>query len=55
MRGIVAVGIGASAEQPGEAAIVIYVDQAVIPAPPLPTTIEGIPVRIELTDQFVAR
>jgi len=54
-RGIVAVGIGASAEQSGEAAILIYVDQAVIPAPPLPTPIEGIPVRIELTDQFVAR
>jgi hypothetical protein len=54
-RGIVAVGIGASAEQPGEAAIVIYVDQAVVPAPPLPTAIEGIPVRIELTDQIVAR
>jgi hypothetical protein len=55
LRGIIAVGVGASAEQPGEAAIVIYVDQAVIPATPLPTTIEGIPVRIELTDQFVAR
>jgi hypothetical protein len=54
-RGIIAVGVGASPEQPGGAAIVIYVDQAVIPAAPLPTTIEGIPVRIELTDQFVAR
>ena len=54
-RGIVAVGIGASAEQSGDAAIVIYVDQALVPAPPLPTTIEGVPVRIELTDQFVAR
>jgi hypothetical protein len=54
-RGIVAVGVGASADQPGEAAIVIYVNQAAVPPPPLPTSIEGIPVRIELTDEFVAR
>jgi hypothetical protein len=53
--GIVAVGIGASVDQPGEAAIVIYVNQAAIPLPPLPASIEGIPVRIELTDEFVAR
>ena len=54
-RGIVAVGVGASADQPGEAAIVIYVNQAAVRLPPLPASIEGIPVRIELTDEFVAR
>jgi len=53
--GIIAVGVGASADQQGEAAIVIYVNQAVIPLPPLPASIEGIQVRVELTDEFVAR
>jgi hypothetical protein len=53
--GIVAVGVGASADQPGNAAIVIYVNQAAVPLPSLPASIEGVPVRVELTDEFVAR
>jgi hypothetical protein len=53
--GIIAVGIGTSVDQPNQAAIVIYVNKSAVPLPALPVSIDGIPVRIELTDEFVAR
>jgi hypothetical protein len=53
--GIIAVGVGVSPDQPNQATIVIYVNEAAVPVRPLPVSIDGIPVRIELTDEFVAR
>ena len=53
--GVMGVGVGASGRVDGEAAIVIYVNKDEGTRPILPDSIEGIPVTVVLTDQFVAR
>ena len=53
--GVMGVGVGASGRIDGEAAIVIYVNKDSGERPILPDSIEGIPVTVVLTDQFIAR
>jgi hypothetical protein len=52
---VLGVGVGASGRADGEAAIVVYVDKDAANRPFLPDSIEGIPVTVILTDQFIAR
>lgn len=52
--GVMGVGVGLSNRAEGEAAIVIYVNKDAGNKPFLPDAIEGIPVNVVLTDQFVA-
>jgi hypothetical protein len=52
-EGVMGVGIGASGRADGEAAIVIYVNKDAA-RPVLPDSIEGIPVNVIVTDQFIA-
>lgn len=52
---VMGVGVGASGRVDGEAAIVIYVNKDAGNRPILPDSIEGIPVTVVLTDEFVAR
>ena len=52
--GVIGAGIGASNRADGEAAIVIYVNKDSGNRPILPDSIDGIPVTVVLTDQFVA-
>src|SRR5215213_4728433 len=52
--GVMGAGIGLSGRADGEAAIVIYVNKDAGTKPILPTDIEGIPVTVILTDQFIA-
>lgn len=53
--GVIGAGVGASGRADGEAAIVIYVNKDSSTKPILPDNIEGIPVTVVLTDEFVAR
>ena len=53
--GVMGVGVGASGRVDGEAAIVIYVNKDAGNRPILPDSIEGIPVTVVLTDEFIAR
>jgi hypothetical protein len=53
--GVMGVGVGMSGRADGEAAIVIYVNKNAANRPILPDDIEGIPVTVILTDEFVAR
>jgi hypothetical protein len=54
--GVLGVGVGAAEDNPAAAAIVVYLDSpnGRIPAT-LPTVIGGFPVRVVLTDRFVAQ
>ena len=52
--GVMGAGIGLSSRADGEAAIVIYVNKDAAQKPFLPDSIEGIPVNVILTDQFIA-
>ena len=52
---VLGVGVGASGRTDGEAAIVVYVDKDAGNRPFFPDYIEGIPVTVILTDQFIAR
>ena len=52
---VMGVGVGASGRADGEAAIVVYVNKDAGNGPFLPDSIEGIPVTVVLTDQFIAR
>lgn len=52
---VIGAGIGASGRADGEAAIVIYVNKDASQRPFLPDSIDGIPVTVILTDQFIAR
>jgi hypothetical protein len=54
MPGVLGAGIGASGRADGEAAIVIYVNKDAATKPPLPDSIDGIPVTVVLTDEFIA-
>lgn len=53
--GVMGVGVGASGRVDGEAAFVIYVNKDAGQKPILPDSIEGIPVTVVLTDEFIAR
>jgi len=52
---VMGVGVGESGRADGEAAIIVYVNRDSGSRPILPDSIEGIPVVLFLTDQFVAR
>jgi len=52
---VMGVGVGASGRADGEAAIVVYVNKDAGNRPFLPESIEGIPVTVILTDEFIAR
>ena len=52
--GVMGAGVGLSGRTDGEAAIVIYVNKNAGQRPILPDNIEGIPVTVILTDQFIA-
>ncbi len=52
--GVMGVGVGLSNRADGEGAIVIYVNKDAAEKPFLPDSIEGIPVNVILTDQFIA-
>jgi len=53
--GIMGAGIGASGRADGEPSIVIYVNKDASQKPVLPDSIDGIPVTVILTNEFVAR
>ncbi|HEU0253423.1 MAG TPA: hypothetical protein VFR12_10360, partial [Pyrinomonadaceae bacterium] len=53
--GVIGAGIGASDRADGEAAIVIYVNKNAANRPILPDSLEGIPLTVILTDEFLAR
>ena len=53
--GVIGAGVGMSGRADGEAAIVIYVNKNAGNKPILPDDIEGIPVTVILTDEFIAR
>ena len=52
--GVIGIGIGASAVNPSEAVIVVYVDNALGMTTPLPRRINGVRVERIATDPFVA-
>ena len=52
--GVIGAGVGLSGRADGEAAIVVYVNKNG-PKPVLPDSLEGVPVTVILTDEFVAR
>jgi hypothetical protein len=54
-QSVLGVGVGASRTHPGEAAIVIYVDNTSNVRPQLPRRIDGVRVRVVRTDPFVLR
>jgi hypothetical protein len=54
-QGVMGAGVGLSDKADGEAAIVVYVNKDAGAKPFLPDNIEGIPVTVVLTDQFIAR
>src|SRR6266513_1416196 len=51
--GVLGVGLG-SLEDNSEAAIVVYVDKTSSPKPQLPDQVDNVPVRVILTDPFIA-
>ena len=53
--GIIGAGIGASGRADGEAAIIVFVNKDAAQRPFVPESIDGIPVNVILTDEFVAR
>ena len=52
--GVIGVGVGASAASDVEAAIVIYVDKTASAKPDFAASLDGIPVRVIVTDPFIA-
>ncbi len=52
--GVIGAGVGTTAEDDLEAAIVIYVDRTAGSRPILASSLDGVPVRLILTDPFVA-
>ena len=53
--GVIGAGVGLSGRTDGEAAIVVYVNKNAGNKPILPDDIEGVPVTVILTDEFIAR
>jgi hypothetical protein len=54
-EGVFGVGVGASAENQSEGAIMVFVDPTAKRAPVLPQSMDGVKVRVVHTDRFVAR
>jgi hypothetical protein len=52
--GVIGAGIGASAENESEAAIVIFVDRTSSAKPQFAAALDGLPVKVIYTDPFVA-
>jgi hypothetical protein len=52
--GVLGAGVGASDTDGQQAAVVVYVDKTAAVRPQLPTHIDGVPVKVHLTDPFVA-
>lgn len=52
--GVMGAGVGASNRADGEAAIVLYVNKNSGNRPNLPDSIDGIPVNVVVTDEFIA-
>ncbi|HYV13973.1 MAG TPA: hypothetical protein VE980_23910 [Pyrinomonadaceae bacterium] len=53
--GVIGAGVGMSGRADGEAAIVVYVNKNAGNKPILPDELEGVPVTVILTDEFIAR
>jgi len=53
--GIIGAGIGESGRADGEAAIIVFVNKNAGQRPFVPESIDGVPVTVILTDEFVAR
>ena len=53
--GIIGAGIGESGRVDGEAAIIVFVNKNASQRPFVPESIDGVPVTVILTDEFVAR
>jgi hypothetical protein len=53
--GVMGAGVGASDRADNEAAIVLYVNKNSGNRPNLPDSIDGVPVTVVLTDEFIAR
>lgn len=51
---ILGVGVGRSDENDNDAAIIIYVDRTAVARPFVPESLDGVRVRVELTDPFIA-
>ena len=52
--GVIGAGVGASAENDTEAAIIVYVDRTSAHRPQFAPALEGVAVRVVFTDPFVA-
>ena len=52
--GVIGIGVGASATNSSEAAIVVYVDSEMGLTTPLPRRINGVSVERFVTDPFIA-
>jgi len=52
--GVIAAGVGASADNDTEAAIIVYVDRTSLARPQFAPSLDGIAVRVVYTDPFVA-
>ena len=52
--GVIGAGVGATAEDEVEPAIVIYVDRTAPGRPQFAASLDGVAVRVVLTDPFVA-
>lgn len=53
--GVIGAGVGASGRADGEAAIVVFVNKDAGVRPFLPDSLDGVPLTVILTDEFVAR
>lgn len=53
-QGVIGAGVGASGRSDGEAAIIVYVNKNVRAKPILPDSLDGIPLTVVMTDEFVA-
>lgn len=52
--GVIGAGVGSASDDNVDGAIVIYVDKTSKERPILASSIDGVPVRLVLTDPFVA-
>jgi hypothetical protein len=54
---VIGVGVGSAENDPTQAVLMVYISlpEAGQAAPSFPTSIDGVPVRVELTDPFVAQ
>jgi hypothetical protein len=52
--GVIGAGVGASADNDTQAAIVVYVDRTNSARPVFAQSLDGIPVKVVLSDPFVA-